>query len=138
MRGMHHALILIGLACLVSPAASAEPTPDAGASPDRLTFTPISPDALTNDDPPALDGLVAAVRSLGRIGDAGAIPGAVPALEALLAREDLPIERAFRAPADVNAAVEDARWQLELAAAEALGRLGAPARAPRRCSTVLR
>jgi HEAT repeat protein len=74
-----------------------------------------------------LDGLIAAVRSLGRIGDAGAIP----ALEELLARDDLPAERAFRAPADVNAAVEDARWQLELAAAEALGRLGAPAGAVR-------
>jgi HEAT repeat protein len=79
--------------------------------------------AVLEDAETPLDGLVAAVRSLGRIGDAGA----VPALEALLGRDDLPTERAFRAPDNVNAAVEDARWQLELAAAEALGRLGAPA-----------
>jgi flavin-dependent dehydrogenase len=83
--------------------------------------------AVLEDVETPLDGLIAAVRSLGRIGDAGAIP----ALEELLARDDLPVERAFRAPADVNAAVEDARWQLELAAAEALGRLGAPAGAVR-------
>jgi HEAT repeat protein len=79
--------------------------------------------AVLEDGETPLDGLIAAVRSLGRIGDAGAIP----ALEALLERDDLPTERAFRAPRNVNAAVEDARWQLELAAAEALGRLGAPA-----------
>ncbi|MBN1139204.1 MAG: HEAT repeat domain-containing protein, partial [Anaerolineae bacterium] len=70
-----------------------------------------------------LDGLIAAVRALGRIGDADA----VPAIEAFLERDDLPVERTFRAVPNVNAAVEDARWQLELAAAEALGRLGAPA-----------
>jgi hypothetical protein len=80
--------------------------------------------AVLEDVETPLDGLVAAVRALGRIGDAGA----VPALEALLTRGDLPVERTFRAAPHVNAAVEDARWQLELAAAESLGRLGAPAR----------
>jgi len=79
--------------------------------------------AVLEDRATPLDGLVAAVRALGRIGDQAGIP----ALEALLARHDLPTERAFHAPDHVNAAVEDARWQLELAAAEALGRLGAPA-----------
>jgi HEAT repeat protein len=79
--------------------------------------------AVLEDAETPLDGLIAAARALGRIGD----PTGIPALEALLARDDLPLERAFRAPAHVNAAVENARWQLELAAAEALGRLGAPA-----------
>jgi hypothetical protein len=69
-----------------------------------------------------LDALTAAVRSLGRIGDARAIP----ALRDMLAREDLPTERTFRSVLDVQPAVEDARWQLELAAAEALARLGVP------------
>jgi ribulose 1,5-bisphosphate synthetase/thiazole synthase/HEAT repeat protein len=70
-----------------------------------------------------LDALIATVRSLGRIGD----DSAIPAIQACLEREDLPTERTFRSIPDVNAAVEDARWQLELAAAEALNRLGAPA-----------
>jgi flavin-dependent dehydrogenase len=70
-----------------------------------------------------LDALVASVRSLARIGDAEA----VPAIRDVLKRGDLPIERTLRGTAGVRAAVEDARWQIEIAAAEAMGRLGAPA-----------
>ena len=70
------------------------------------------------------DALVAAVRALGRIGD----PAVVDGLEALLEREDLDLTASMqdsntgqgRSPRDVS-------WQLELAAAEALGRLGHPA-----------
>ena len=70
-----------------------------------------------------LDALIAAVRALSRIGD----PAAAPALEALVARDDLPTQRDFQVSgAPVNAVVEDARWQIDLAAAEALARLGTP------------
>ncbi len=76
------------------------------------------------DDPEAsLDALIAAVRALGRIGD----PAAVPALEALVARDELPTRRELQiSGAPVNPVVEDARWQLDLAAAEALARLATP------------
>ncbi len=75
-------------------------------------------------DPEApLDALIAAVRSLGRIGEASAIEQ----LRDLLLRPDLPHRREFRTVMGVRGAIEDARWQLELATAEALGRLGAPA-----------
>jgi HEAT repeat protein len=77
------------------------------------------------DDPETpLDALIAAVRALGRIGD----PAAVPALEAAVARDDLPTERVLQnsGAASINPVVEDARWQIDLAAAEALARLGAP------------
>ncbi len=75
-------------------------------------------------DPQApIDALVASVRSLGRIGE----PGALKALRRLLHRQDLPAERTLRAPPGVKPAVEDARWQLVVAAAEAMGRLGATA-----------
>jgi hypothetical protein len=70
-----------------------------------------------------LDGLVATLRALGRIGD----PAAAPAIEALVARADLPSEREFQVSvAAVNPVREDARWQIDLAAAEALARLGSP------------
>jgi len=75
--------------------------------------------------------LVAAARALGQIGD----PSAVPAIERMLARDDLPVDRALQVsyvrkeeqrarPAPEVA--ENARYELELAAAEALARLGAP------------
>ena len=79
--------------------------------------------AVLQDAEAPLDALIAATRSLGRIGDARGIA----ALQAFLQRADLPTERTFRSVPDVNAATEDARWQLELAAAEALARLGTPA-----------
>ncbi len=64
-----------------------------------------------------------AVVLLGRIGD----PAAVPALRALVQRDDLACERVFQVSSGGRATVsEDARWQLDLAAAEALALLGAP------------
>ncbi|HUT33033.1 MAG TPA: FAD-dependent oxidoreductase [Planctomycetota bacterium] len=70
-----------------------------------------------------LDALIAAVRALGRVGD----PAAVPAIEAMIARPDLPAVRQFQVSVPgVNPVSEDARWQLDLAAAEALARLGSP------------
>ena len=77
--------------------------------------------AVLEDAGASLDALIATLRSLGRIGDGRA----VPAIQSFLRRPDLPTERTFRAVPDVNAATEDARWQLELAAAEALARLDA-------------
>jgi HEAT repeat protein len=79
--------------------------------------------AVLHDREASLDALTATVRSLGRIGDASAIEP----LRAFLKRDDLPIERTFRSVPHVHPAVEDARWQLELATAEALARLGIPA-----------
>ena len=78
--------------------------------------------AVLQDSEVPLDALIATARSLGRIGDARGIA----ALHAFLQRGDLPTERTFRSIPGVNSAIEDARWQLELAAAEALARLGAP------------
>ncbi|HPD16928.1 MAG TPA: FAD-dependent oxidoreductase [Planctomycetota bacterium] len=70
-----------------------------------------------------LDSLIAAVRALGRIGD----DNAVPALNALVERMDLPAERILQVSSPGgNPVREDARWQLDLAAAEALARLGKP------------
>jgi HEAT repeat protein len=81
--------------------------------------------AVLEDRSAPLDALIAAARALGRIGEREA---SVPALERLLAREDLPRERFFqqtnlegRWPAG-----EDGLWQIELAVAEVLARLGAP------------
>jgi hypothetical protein len=72
-----------------------------------------------------MDALIAAVRALGRIGDAQAT---VPALQTLLARDDLPRERTFQ-QTNVEGrwpAGEDGLWQVELAAAEALATFGQP------------
>jgi len=76
------------------------------------------------EDPEAdLDALVAALRALGRIGD----PAAVEAIERMLERDDLPTVREFQVSvAGVGPVREDARWQLDLAAAEALARCGKP------------
>ncbi len=70
-----------------------------------------------------LDALIAAVRALGRISD----PAAIPALNALVERKDLPSERILQVSTPGGSPVrEDARWQIDLAAAEALAKLGAP------------
>ncbi len=69
------------------------------------------------------DAVIAAVRALARIND----PAAVPAIEAMLERRDLPTERKLQVSvAAAGEVVEDSRWQLDLAAAEALARLGKP------------
>ena len=68
-----------------------------------------------------LDGLVAAIRALKRIGD----PSAAPAIEALLERTDLPSERLLQVSTKGRNEVRlDGLWQIELAAAEALAALG--------------
>jgi NADPH-dependent 2,4-dienoyl-CoA reductase/sulfur reductase-like enzyme len=77
---------------------------------------------VLSDGEAGLDVLIGAVRSLGRIGD----PKAADAVEALLTRDDLPVVRPLQIStnAAAGAVEEDCRWQLELAAAETLGRLG--------------
>ena len=74
---------------------------------------------ILEDKEAGLDALIAAVRALGRIGD----ESAVPALGKFLKREDLPATRIMNSG---RGTVEDARWQIELATAEALSKLGAP------------
>lgn len=76
------------------------------------------------DDPQAdLDARIAAVRALARIGD----PAAVPALNALADRKDVPADRVLQVSSPGGRpVVEDARWQLDLAIGEALAILGAP------------
>ncbi|HIE26108.1 TPA: FAD-dependent oxidoreductase [Candidatus Poribacteria bacterium] len=74
---------------------------------------------VLEDEAAGLDALIGAVRSLGRIGDESAIP----ALVQFLKRENLPTQRVMHSGMGT---VEDAKWQLELTAAEALSQLGAP------------
>jgi HEAT repeat protein len=79
--------------------------------------------AVLEDRGVGLDPLIGAVRALGRIGDASAIA----AVDAMLRRPDLPTERRLQVSCgDGRPAILDARWQLELAAAETLARLGRP------------
>ncbi len=81
---------------------------------------------VLEDENPTLDGLISAVRALERIGDGSVIP----ALRELLKRDDLPTERKLQismgALKHIGPAVEDAKWQIELAVAETLSKLGAP------------
>jgi HEAT repeat protein len=83
---------------------------------------PVLGGVLTDPDA-SLDALIAAVRSLGRIGD----PAGIPHVDALLARDDLPTQRQLQVSgAGISPVVEDARWQLDLAAAQALAAMGTP------------
>ena len=84
---------------------------------DRNAVPAIS-DVL-QDSSVELDALIAAVRALGRIGD----PAGIAAVEKLMERGDLPVTRTLSS-GPVNRVVEDARWQIDLAAAEALARMG--------------
>ncbi len=83
---------------------------------------------LTNvlsDPATPFDALLAAVRSLGRIGS----KDAAPALEKLLARKDLKATRNLQSSSGgLKSPPLDARWQIDLTAAEALARMGAPRR----------
>ena len=74
------------------------------------------------DDPAApFDGVLAAVRTLGRIGD----PDAAGAIERLVRRPGIDAVRRLQVSCGNIQAIElDARWQLDLAAAEALAALG--------------
>lgn len=80
---------------------------------------------VLKDKNATLDGLIGAVRALERIGDASVIPD----LHEFLNRSDLPAERNLQismgALKHMASAVEDARWQIELAVAETLLKLGA-------------
>ena len=64
------------------------------------------------------DALIGAARALGRTGDSDALP----ALRHVLRRKDLPVTRVLNAKWGTR---EHARWQLDLAVAEAMTRLGA-------------
>jgi HEAT repeat protein len=82
---------------------------------------------VLKDKKAPLDALIGAVRALERLGDKSVIPD----LRDLLKRDDLPTERSLQismgALKHIGPAVEDAKWQIELAVAEALLKLGAPA-----------
>lgn len=72
---------------------------------------------------PGPDPLLAALRALGRIGDAAA----VPAIQQFVRRDDLPTAGEFQDSIRQGMKVaKDVTWQLRLAAADALARLGAP------------
>lgn len=69
----------------------------------------------------SLDVLISSVRALERIGDSSVIPD----LWELLKRKDIQTDRVLQVSTGmINPAVEDARWQLDLAVAEALLKLG--------------
>ncbi|MFA4016856.1 MAG: hypothetical protein RUDDFDWM_001967 [Candidatus Fervidibacterota bacterium] len=78
---------------------------------------------VLNDKDASLDALIASVRALGRIGDASVCD----ALLSLAEREDLPTQRQLQVSIGMLPPVtEDARWQIDLAIAEALAMLGRP------------
>ncbi len=80
-------------------------------------------DVLEDKNAP-LDAIVGVIRALERIGDESVIPK----LYKLLKREDLPFSRVLQVSTGrTTPAVEDAKWQIELAIAETLSKLGAPA-----------
>ena len=88
-----------------------------------MTRDPRSTEVLIRvleDENAGLDMLIGAVRSLGRIGD----PAALAGIRNMLKRRNLPSERIMNQRWHT---VEDARWQLELTAAETMADLGAPA-----------
>ncbi len=79
--------------------------------------------AVLNDRDVGFDVTIAAVRALGRIGDASA----VPAIEAMLLRDDLEAVRVYQVSTKgIGTVTDNARWQVDLSAAEALAKLGKP------------
>ena len=92
-----------------------------GMARDKSAIPPIL-DVL-NDEKANLDTLVSALRALERIGD----DSVIPAIGAFLRRKNLPTERVLQVSMGVSSlkpVVDDARWQIELAAAETILRLG--------------
>jgi len=80
---------------------------------------------VLKDESASLDALVAVVRALERLGDESVIS----ALRDFLKRENLPTERVLQISTGVmflKPVVDDARWQIELAVAETMLKLGAP------------
>jgi FAD dependent oxidoreductase/PBS lyase HEAT-like repeat len=89
----------------------------------RLGATEAVPElsAVLEDGALPLDAHLAAVRALGRIGDAAA----VPALESCLGRSGEKLERNLQSSSGgLHSPAQDARWQLELSAVEALLTMG--------------
>ena len=83
---------------------------------------PVLCEVLEDRDAPT-DAVMAAVRALGRIGD----PSAEPAIRKLLGRSDLDVVRRLQVSVGVkHPTSEDIRWQVDLAAGEALARMGRP------------
>ncbi len=73
---------------------------------------------ILKDKKSSLDAIISAVRALGRIGD----DSVMPALKELMERDDIPTERPMplgNIPF-LKPAIEDARWQVELAVAETM------------------
>jgi len=82
--------------------------------------TPLAVDVL-QEPHPELDPLILAIRTLARLGDERALEP----LWSLLERDDLPTERLLQVSTPGGRPVAiDARWQVDLALAEALFRLG--------------
>jgi HEAT repeat protein len=78
---------------------------------------------VLQDRSASMDVIIAAVRALARIGDRSA----VAAIEEMLQRTDIVTTRSFQVSGGISTGVtDDASWQLRLAAAEALARLGKP------------
>lgn len=79
---------------------------------------------VLSDKSAGLDALIAAVRAIGRLGDKKAVPD----LLEFSRREDLPSIRKMANPLSFisKPVEEDALWQIELATAESLKKLGSP------------
>lgn len=78
---------------------------------------------VLKDSSAPLDALIAALRALGKIGDELVCGEILSFLE----RGEFPTQRQMQVSVgNIEPVVEDARWQVELAAAEALARLGRP------------
>ncbi len=94
--------------------------PFLGMAGDRSAI-PALLSVLEDKDSP-LDAIVGAIRALERIGDNSVIPE----LYKLLERENLPSTRVLQVSTGrTTPAIENARWQIDLATAEALSKLGA-------------
>lgn len=96
--------------------------PFLGMAGDRSAI-PVLLNVLEDKESP-LDAIISAIRALERIGDNSVIPE----LYKLLKREDLPFSRVLQVSSGrANPAIENAKWQIDLAIAETLSKLGAPA-----------
>ncbi|MGB9596171.1 MAG: FAD-dependent oxidoreductase, partial [Candidatus Poribacteria bacterium] len=81
---------------------------------------------ILKDKNATLDALIGALRALERIGDKSVVSD----IQEFLKRDDLPTKRVLQSSSallkDMSPAVDDARWQIELAAAETLLSLDVP------------
>ncbi len=77
--------------------------------------------SVLEDAGAGLDACIAALRAVGRIGD----PVGIPLVRAFLAREDVDAVRTYQVSVgNMGEVKEDVRWAVDLAAAEALARMG--------------